>query len=141
MTESHFENIEEVVSENFKWLGFSVENEDRYVENVEVLSVELEEDLNVTELEAYKATLQFEVRVNFKAEVTYTDYANSIYDKEEGQYLFEKKVELEVEIDVLLPVSVQIGFNISDKGCFEVLSCKLNENQNVSFMLYEEDYY
>ncbi|MGO4787428.1 PIN domain-containing protein [Paenibacillus sp. 2KB_20] len=141
LSEKHFENIEEVISEDFKWLGFSVENEDGYVENVDVLNVELEDDFNVTELKEDKATLQFEVRVSFKAEVTYTDYANSIYDKEEGKYRLEKEVELEVETDVLIPILIQIGFNISDENYFELISCKLNEEQDVSLVLYEEDYY
>ena len=141
LVEKHFENIEEIISDDFQELGFSLDNEDGYVENTRVLSVELEDDVNVIELEKDKATLQFEVRVNFEAEVTYTDYENSIFDKEEGKYLVEKEVELEVETDVLVPVLVQIGFNISDENNYEVVSCKINDDQNVSFMLYEEDYY
>ncbi|MDR9852043.1 PIN domain-containing protein [Paenibacillus sp. VCA1] len=140
LTEARFEEVEEIISENFKWLGFSLENEDGYVENVKVLSVELEDDINVIELQEDTATLQFEVRVNFEAEVTYTDYANSVYDKEEGKYLLEEEIELEVENDVLIPVSVQIGYKISDETYLEVVSCKVNEDQDVSFMLYEEDY-
>ncbi|TBL69778.1 PIN domain-containing protein [Paenibacillus thalictri] len=136
----HFENIEEIISRDFPDRGFSVENEDGYVENIEVLGVELEDDVNVIELGKNKATLQFEVRVNFEAEVTYTDYENSIFDKEEGKYLFEKEVELEVETDVLIPVIVQIDFNISDENEYNVISCKINDDQDISFMFYGEDY-
>jgi len=140
LTEARFEEVEEIISEEFKWLGFSLENEDGYVEHVKVLSVELEDDINVIELQEDRANLQFEVRVNFEAEVTYTDYANSIYDKEEGKYLHEEEIELEVENDVLIPISVQIGYKLSDETYLEVISCKVNEDQDISFMLYEEDY-
>lgn len=140
LVEKHFEKIEKVICEEFQEMGFSIENEDGYVENVEVLSVEIEDDVNVIELEKEKATLQFEVRINFEAEVSYTDYENSIYDKEEGKYIFEKEVELEVETDVLVPVSIQIGFNILDEKKYEVISCRINDEQDISFMLYAEDY-
>ncbi|MCE5168355.1 PIN domain-containing protein [Paenibacillus profundus] len=141
LAEKYFDNIEESISENFEGHGFSLENEDGSVESINVLSVELEDEINIIELEEASATLQFEVRVTFEAEVTYTDYANSVYDKEEGKYLLEKEVELEVETDVLIPVSIRVSFDSSNDRNFEVISCDLNEDRDISFMLYEEDYY
>ncbi|MCY7522257.1 PIN domain-containing protein, partial [Paenibacillus larvae] len=141
LAEKYFEQIEEAISEEFPWLGFFIDNEDGYAENIVVHSVDLEEDVNVVELEEDNAILQFDVRVSFEAEVTYTDYENSVFDKEEGKYLIEKEVELEVETDVVIPASVQIGFNISDENHFKMINCIINENQDISFRLYEEDYY
>lgn len=140
LAEKLFENIEDSISENFEDHGFSLENEDGSVEYINVLSVELEDEINVIELEEASATLQFEVIVTFEAEISYTDYENSVYDKEEGKYIFEKEVELEIETDVLVPVTLEVSFNISNEDKLEITSCDLNESKEIYIRLYEEDY-
>ncbi|MEK4433305.1 PIN domain-containing protein [Paenibacillus sp. FSL K6-2862] len=141
LSEKFFENIEESIIENFEWHGFSLENENGSVENINVLSVELEDEINIIQLEEDRATLQFEVRVTFEAEVSYTDYENSLYDKEEGKYIFEKEVELKVETDVLVPVIVEVSFDITNEYKLEITSCDLNESKDIYIRLYEDDYY
>lgn len=135
LTEKYFDNIEENISENFEWHGFSLENEDGSVENINVLGVDLEDEINIIELEEDSATLQFEVRVAFEAEVSYTDYENSIYDKEEGKYIFEKEIEKEIETDVLVPVTVEVSFEISNEDKLEIINCDLNDSKEIYIRL------
>lgn len=141
VVEKNFEHIEEAISDNFEWHSFSLENEDGSVETVNVLSIELEDEINIIELDKDSAILQFEVRITFEAEVSYTDYENSVYDKEEGKYILKKEVELEVETDALIPVTVEVSFDISNENKLEVTSCDLNESNDIYIRLYEEDYY
>jgi len=136
------EGAVELIKEEFESLGFILDNEDGEVEFIEAYFVEIEDEdeVNITEISDDIATITFEARVWFNADVTYNDYENSLYDKEEGKYIYINTAERHIEeYDILLPVTIKVKFDVSNQR-FEIIDCIVNENDDVSLTLYDEDY-
>jgi hypothetical protein len=137
-----YEDVEARIKEDFEELGFTLENEEGDVESIEAYSVEFEDEdeINITEIDDDVAVLTFEARVWFNADVTYNDYENSPFDKEEGEYIYINAAELHVaEYDVLIPVTLKAKFDIPNEQ-FKITECIVNEDNDVPVTLFAEDY-
>lgn len=128
------DKIESCVKEHFEEHWFTLLGEEGDVEKVEVLSIELDEDpyiIDVDEEGEETATIAFNAIVAFLADVSYVDYSNSYYDKEEGRYLYLETVNGEIDDDVTVPVLMKINYKYHDKEELDVFSVSLNEGESI----------
>jgi hypothetical protein len=140
--ESNHEILEEALKENFIDQGFIFSNIDvDDVENVEIFYVEFESDPNVIELGDRFAVLTCETRFTFEAEVSVLDPDDSIYDSEEGTYIYHEYEYKKFESDVLIPVQVTLEFNLEDKSDIAIQNVVINEGRPIYVELDYEDLY
>jgi hypothetical protein len=139
--ENNLEIIEEALKENFIEHGFVFSNIDGEIEYIEVWEVDFEEEPNVIELGDRFAVLTCEVRFTFEAEVSVLDPDDSIYDSEEGTYLYHEYVYKKFEYDVLIPIQVKFEFNTEEQYEFVIQNVVINEGRLIYIDLdYEELY-
>lgn len=130
-------NGDKIVSEikdHFEYHGFILIGEEGDIEKVYVHSIELDEDpyiIAIDEEEEKSATIAFNASVSYSADVSYVDYNNSYYDKEEGKYLYLETVNTEIEDVVEIPVLVTIKYEHHNKEELEINSILLNEGESI----------
>ncbi len=132
--------LSETIKNNFNHLGFAIDDEDGDVLNVEVNMVEIEEDPMVLDISDNIATLKFNASISFEAQVSFIDFENSIYDSEEGTYLYTKCVEDTVEKEVEISVQVDIKYNLTDRENITINNVVLNNWDDVFIRIGRYDY-
>lgn len=122
------------IKDNFDENGFILNGEYGEVEKVYVQSVELDKDPNIIDIdeeEEETATIAFNATVSFCADVSYIDYSNSYYDKEEKRYLYLETVNTEIDDDITVLVLMKIMYKYHDKEEFEIDSISLNNGESI----------
>lgn len=135
--DANYEKIESNLNEYFVEHGFVLIGEDGEIEKVDVQSIELDEDPYIIEVDEEgegTATIAFNASVVFTADISYVDYSNSYYDKEEGKYLYLETVNTEIDDDITVPVLMKINYNFNDKDEIEVNSISLNEGESIEIV-------
>ncbi|EJR12428.1 PIN domain-containing protein [Bacillus cereus] len=120
---------------------FMLIGEDGEVEKVKMLSIDLDEDpyiLEIEEDEEQSATLAFNASVHLEANISYIDYSSSYYDKEEGKYFYTEYVDRVIDDVVEVPVLIKIKFEHYNKEEMDIMSISLNEGEPIQISLHEE---
>ncbi|MFS0824800.1 PIN domain-containing protein [Bacillus sp. 1P02SD] len=136
--DTNYDKIESFVKDQFEEHGFILIGEDGDIEKVDVQSIELDEDpyiIEVDEEEEETATIAFNASVSFFANISYVDYSNSYYDKEEGKYLYQEIVNTELDDDVTVSILMKFKYKYNDKEEIEVNSLSLNEGESIEIVL------
>lgn len=72
------------------------------------------------------------------ADISYVDYSNSYYDKEEDKYLYLETVNTEIDYEVTVPVLMKIKYVHYNKEELEVYSMSLNEGESIEIVIHNE---
>lgn len=129
--DSNVDRITTSVNEQFDEHGFILMGEDGDIEKVCVQSTEIDEDPYIIDFDSEGATIAFNAIISFNADISYVDYSNSFYDKEEGEYMYLETVNSEVDDVITVPVLMKFKYNYSCKEELEVYSISLNEGESI----------
>ncbi|QYF82350.1 PIN domain-containing protein [Brevibacterium sp. PAMC21349] len=135
------DKIESNIIDGFEEHWFILIGEEGEIEKVDVQFIELDEDPYIIDFDEEGedlATIAFNASVSFCADISYVDYSNSYYDKEEGKYLFLETVNTEINDVVTVPVFMKIKYNYDNKEELEVYSISLNEGESIEIVLHNE---
>lgn len=128
----------------FKDHHFILTPEEGNVEKVNVKEIELDEDPYIIDIEddgeETIATIAFNANVQFFADIVFTDYSNSFYDKEEDEYLFLETITTEIEDDVTVPVLMKIRYKYHNKEDIDIFSSYLNDGEAIEVYFNLNDY-
>lgn len=132
---NNIDKIGDCISENFIEHWFELIDEHGDVEKIEADSIMLEDEPYIIEINFNEndneitANIALNANVEFTAEVSYLDYTNSYYDKEEGKYLFKNYIDSSIENVIEIPVNMEIVINSHDKDEISIQSLTLNEDK------------
>lgn len=131
--------ISETVEEAFNDHQIFILDLDGEVTEIIVNSIELDNECLVTDLneEELTATINFNANVSFFAKLSYTDYSESYYDKEEGKHYNLQDIHTEIADDLHISVTMDLSFSYRDMDDIRVLNIILNENIPSSLVVTE----
>jgi hypothetical protein len=129
----YLREIEEFVGDQFVYLGFDVDTaslsipiDNDTVDNVQIESIKLKEKYLIR-VEETKLYFSCRFAVKFQAEVTYEDFSEAVYDKEEGRYYFGEWIQTVAENEYLTNVEVEIEFSGEDPQFTELTDVSIRE--------------
>lgn len=128
--------LESEIENSFTSLNFDLADEDGEVNNVEIVLLEIEE-INILEIKNNLGLFLIRVELEYYADVTYIDYANSIYDKEENDYLYTQNTDQRIYSTDVIDIEFNIEFN---KNGTEILQITLESIEDISIYVNQEDY-
>lgn len=141
VTNQHRAKLEGAIEERFTQLGFYLQDQDGEVENLEVVKVAIDDDFFVIRIkDENEATLELSALVEFTCDLNYDDMDTAIWDSEDKRYIYiERVTEDDVEREELVPVEVQVSFDLGDKSYFEIEELEVNRGQDIG-VIQDTDY-
>jgi predicted nucleic acid-binding protein len=132
--DENFQSIASRIDEELEEQDFILIGEEGDVHNIHAKVVEIDEDPYVIYLndeDSEGATLVFKAHISINAHISYADYSNSFYDKEEGKYLFVDTVETDIFEVVTVPILMQIKYKNYEKEELEIVDITINEENPI----------
>lgn len=136
VTNQHRQKLEDAVKERFTELGFYIEDLDGEVENVQVVTLEFDDDFFVIRIkDESEAILELSARVQFTCDLHYDDMSTAIWDSDDKRHIVINRVlEEDVEREEEVPVEIQVSFDLGDKSYFEVEELEVNREKDIGVM-------
>jgi hypothetical protein len=123
--ESLLDDIKDRTEKQFDWLGFILQDEEGDIDNVEADAVEILDKYLVMAGEM-RAIFTVDVEVEFSADITYGDMANSFYDGEEGTYVHLEYITETIERTEQVVVEVQLAYELNkDPNTAQLISVEI----------------
>ena len=132
--------LKETIEEEFKEMGFLIEDQDGIVENVIVNSIELDDTL-VQFVGKDFASISMEVAIKFSADLEYKDLDNAAYDSEEKKYIFWEYINETVERSEVFPIEVDFIYDEEDQETIIIERVEINENKDISIVVCSDGFY
>lgn len=138
-------NFREVITKDievkFPELVFWLNDEDGDVSDIDVKDVIIE-DQYVIEAVNNSATIEFDAVINFSASISFFDSDRSMYDNEEGKYLFKFYLNGVVDRSVTVPIKVEVELDALKEEFHSIKDIVINNNRDVEISAnrYEENY-
>ncbi|MCT8335872.1 PIN domain-containing protein [Leptospira sp. 85282-16] len=124
------------IEKSFDELVFELEDEDGEVNSVSTVLVDIEE-INIIEVVHNNGIFLMRVNIEYYANVSYTDYENSIYDSEEGDYLYTNEIEEDIYSTDIIDIELNVEFN---KSGTKIIRTKTEKMDDVSIYIRRYDY-
>jgi PIN domain len=135
--EKNIETIKAEVKKAFGYSGFITRDVDGEVEGVEVTRLELD-DPQLLEVDDNSATISVAVDLDYKAEVSYEDPDEGIWDSEDHVWVYRPTRHAEVEESENFDAELSIQFDPNNDAAFEV-SCSVGKDFSVRVLPSEYD--
>jgi hypothetical protein len=97
---------------------------DADLQDFEILKINWGEYI-ITELEEEYAKLKTEITIQIKANVTYEDYENGYYDKEDDEWYYLETINETITRELKLPVTISLSYDMENNDYeinFEILN-------------------
>ncbi len=127
----HNEKIFDKAKEAFPQLGFVLTDQDGDVDEVELTSIDLDEDVEIISLTPNQAIVELPASLTFKADVTYDEPGTGTYDSEDRVMLFQDTVDETVERTAHRSIGVEVTFEDLDPDSFQVHGVWFEGSQDI----------
>lgn len=134
----NLDTIEQQVTEQFLSLGFWTEEPQGDVDYVEVEDMELLEiHLINTEMIDQQGALLFELQfeISFLADVSYEDFSNAIYDREDDKYYNVKYVSTQFSDLTAIAADIHVLINRQDHSAIELDFVELDRSNEYGIIV------
>lgn len=131
------ENIKELVSEELKETYIGLSDEDGEGEVTSVLEVSFDE-VSIIKMTDGIATLELQAKIVFTSNIWFDDLATASYDSEEGRLIPWRKIEEEVEREVVVPVELSFEFSKDDEEYFLLHHIMINNGEPLRIWVDED---
>ncbi len=114
------------VKKEFEDRYYYVEDEDGDAE-VHLKTLKLIAPPEIIEINKEEAALQVEFEAEYKADLSYSDSSNAIYDSEEKRLIYFETKHEHVEREIGLVVEVRVRYEQKDPNSFEIMDVSVTE--------------
>src|ERR1017187_3837474 len=117
-TANRKDDIAAEAKRHFEDYHFWVDDEDGEVE-ISVTDIEADGGPEIIEAKPSECVVQMTLRVDFEAQLSYSDTTTGIWDSEDGRMMFMEQREEDVSLNEYLVVDVHATFEGTDPESFE----------------------
>ena len=125
-TANRKDDIAAEAKRHFEDYHFWVDDEDGEVE-ISVTDIEADGDPEIIEAKPSECVVQMTFRVDFEAQLSYSDTTTGIWDSEDGRMMFMEQREEDVSLNEYLVVDVHATFEGTDPESFEIDDVQIME--------------
>jgi hypothetical protein len=124
--------VEAAIKDEFADCGFYTEDVDGDVNQVTVTRLELG-DPQILEIDEVSATISVSVDLDYKADVSYEDDDEGIWDSEDQRWLYRPTKHEEVEESESFEAELTVHFDPENEKSFDV-SCSIGKEFSVTVL-------
>jgi hypothetical protein len=128
----HSDKVERAIKQAFKDSEFYTSDVDGDVNDVTILSIEIEDPL-VLEVDETSATISVEVDIDYAADVSYLNDEEGIWDGEDHVWAYRPTVYAEPEESEQFEAQLEVTYDLANDDSFDV-SCIINKTFRVTVL-------
>jgi len=126
----HLEKVQNAIIDAFKDSEFYTSDVDGDVDGVTVKSIKIDQPL-VLEVDQQTATISVDVEIAYKADVSYLNDEEGIWDGEDHVWAYRPTVYTETEETEDFEAELEVEFDLDEENSFEV-HCRISKTFDVT---------
>lgn len=94
----------------------------------------------ITHIDKPYADVVLSLGIDLTADITFPDYDNAYWDKEEQTYYFLEEMTLNHDFDLSVDVLISVEYNLKDDSFYDLNIKSLNNEKSMDLSINDESY-